>query len=108
MGEVVSLVEKAAEAVKVEDAEALAKRMEQGKFDMNDLRMQLKQMQNMGGLGMLAGLMPGMKKAMAAMKQSGMDETVLVSMEAIIGWMMPKERNNHDLLQAKGKVGYEQ
>ncbi|MCT2400612.1 signal recognition particle protein [Novosphingobium mangrovi (ex Huang et al. 2023)] len=104
MGDIVSMVEKAAEAVKVEDAEALAKRMEQGKFDMNDLRMQLKQMQNMGGLGMLAGMMPGMKKAKAAMAASNMDDKVLVRMDAIIGSMTPKERANPALLNAKRKI----
>jgi signal recognition particle subunit SRP54 len=104
MGDIVSLVERAAEAVKIEEAEALAKRMEQGKFDMNDLRMQLKQMQNMGGLGALAGMMPGMKKAKAAMQASGMDERVLLRMDAIIGSMTPKERGNPALLNAKRKI----
>ncbi|GGB94224.1 signal recognition particle protein [Novosphingobium endophyticum] len=104
MGDIVSMVEKAAETVKVEDAEALAKRMEQGKFDMNDLRMQLRQMQNMGGLGMLAGMMPGMKKAKAAMAASNMDDKVLVRMDAIIGSMTPKERANPALLNAKRKI----
>ena len=104
MGDVVSLVEKAAESVKVEEAEALAKRMEQGKFDMNDLRMQLKQMQNMGGLGMLANMMPGMKKAKAALAASNMDDKVLVRMDAIIGSMTPKERTNPALLNAKRKI----
>ena len=69
MGDVVSLVEKAAATIKEEDAEALAKRMEQGKFDLNDLRLQLKQMNQMGGLGMLAGMLPGMKKAKAALAE---------------------------------------
>jgi signal recognition particle subunit SRP54 len=104
MGDIVSIVEKAAETVKVEEAEALAKRMEQGKFDMNDLRMQLKQMQNMGGLGMLAGMMPGMKKAKAAMAASNMDDKVLVRMEAIIGSMTARERANPALLNAKRKI----
>jgi len=104
MGDIVSLVEKAAESVKLEDAEALAKRMEQGKFDMNDLRMQLKQMQSMGGLGALAGMMPGMKKAKAAMAASGMDERVLLRMDAIIGSMTVKERSNPALLNAKRKI----
>jgi signal recognition particle subunit SRP54 len=104
MGDIVSIVEKAAETVKVEDAEALAKRMEQGKFDMNDLRTQLKQMQSMGGLGMLAGMMPGMKKAKAAMQASGMDDRVLLRMDAIIGSMTPKERTNPALLNAKRKI----
>ena len=65
--------------------------------------MQLKQMQNMGGLGMLAGMMPGMKKAKAAMAQSGMDDKVLVHMDAIIGSMTPKERKNPALMNAKRK-----
>ena len=101
MGDVVSLVEKAAESIKVEEAEELAARMMKGKFDLNDLRMQLKQMQNMGGLGMLAGMMPGMKKAKAAM--NGMDDKVLVHMDAIIGSMTGKERERPELLNAKRK-----
>ena len=103
MGDVVSLVEKAAESIKVEEAEELAKRMAKGQFDLNDLRMQLQQMQKMGGLGMLAGMMPGMKKAKAAMQASGMDDKVLVHMDAIMGSMTPKERANPALLNAKRK-----
>ncbi|WP_137679455.1 signal recognition particle protein [Aurantiacibacter suaedae] len=103
MGDVVSLVEKAAENIKAEEAEELANRMMKGKFDLNDLRMQLKQMQNMGGLGMLAGMMPGMKKAKAAMQSSGVDDKVLVHMDAIIGSMTPKERSRPELLNAKRK-----
>jgi signal recognition particle subunit SRP54 len=70
---------------------------------MNDLRSQLRQMQKMGGLGMLAGMMPGMKKAKAAMEQSGMDDRVLVHMDAIIGSMTPRERERPELLNAKRK-----
>ncbi len=103
MGDVVSLVEKAAATIKEEDAEALAKRMAKGQFDLNDLRTQLQQMNQMGGLGMLAGMMPGMKKAKAAMANSGMDDKVLVHMDAIIGSMTPKERANPALLNAKRK-----
>lgn len=103
MGDVVSLVEKAAETIQAEDAEALAKRMMAGKFDMNDLRKQLQQMQNMGGLGMLAGMLPGMKKAKAAMANANMDDKVLVHMDAIIGSMTPKERARPELLNAKRK-----
>ena len=104
MGDVVSLVEKAAAAVDAEDAEKLAQRMAKGQFDMNDLRSQLRQMQKMGGLGMLAGMMPGMKKAKAAMDASGMDDRVLLRMDAIIGSMTPKERAKPDLLNAKRKI----
>ncbi|RXZ63930.1 signal recognition particle protein [Pelagerythrobacter rhizovicinus] len=103
MGDVVSLVEKAAATIKEEDAEALAKRMAKGQFDLNDLRTQLRQMQSMGGLGMLAGMLPGMKKAKAALSQSGVDDKVLVHMDAIIGSMTPKERANPALLNAKRK-----
>ncbi|MBX7493335.1 signal recognition particle protein [Qipengyuania sp. 1NDW9] len=103
MGDVVSLVEKAAATIKEEEAEALAKKMAKGEFDLDDLRMQLKQMQNMGGLGALAGMMPGMKKAKAAMQASGMDDKVLIHMDAIIGSMTPKERKRPKLLNAKRK-----
>ncbi len=103
MGDVVSLVEKAAETIDKEEADKLAERMLKGKFDMNDLRMQLSQMQKMGGLGMLAGMMPGMKKAKQAMAASGMDDKVLVHMDAIIGSMTPKERARPELLNAKRK-----
>ncbi len=103
MGDVVSLVEKAAAVVEKEDADRLAERMMKGQFDLNDLRTQLRQMQNMGGLGMLAGMMPGMKKAKAAMQQGGMDDKVLVHMDAIIGSMTAKERANPALLNAKRK-----
>ncbi|MEX0341785.1 MAG: signal recognition particle protein [Erythrobacter sp.] len=103
MGDVVSLVEKAAETIKADEAEALAKKMAKGQFDLEDLRMQLKQMQNMGGLGMLAGMLPGMKKAKAAMAASNMDDKVLVHMDAIIGSMTPKERKRPELMNAKRK-----
>ena len=59
MGDVVSLVERAAETIKVEEAEKLAAKMARGKFDLDDLWAQLRQMQRMGGLGALAGMMPG-------------------------------------------------
>ncbi len=104
MGDVVSLVEKAAATVQADEAEKLAKRMAEGKFDMNDLRTQLQQMSRMGGLGMLAGMMPGMKKAKAALQSSGMDDKLLLRMDAIIGSMTPKEREKPELLNAKRKI----
>jgi len=104
MGDVVSLVEKAAETIQAEDAEKLAKRLGEGKFDMNDLRSQLQQMQRMGGLGMLAGMLPGLKKAQAAMAQSGMNDKALVHLDAIIGSMTEKERAKPELLNAKRKI----
>ena len=103
MGDVVSLVERAAETIQQEDAERMARRMEKGQFDMNDLRSQLQQMKKMGGVGALAGMIPGMKKAQAAMDQAGGDQ-VLLRMDAIIGSMTPKERSKPELLNAKRKI----
>ncbi|MFN5783842.1 MAG: signal recognition particle protein, partial [Novosphingobium sp.] len=104
MGDVVSIVERAAAAIEEEEAERMAARMAKGQFDMNDLRQQLRQMQKMGGLGALAGMLPGMKKAKAAMDASGMDDRVLLRMDAIIGSMTPKERARPELLNAKRKI----
>ena len=104
MGDVVSLVEKAAEAIQVEDAERMAKRLAKGDFDMNDLRGQLAQMRRMGGLGALAGMIPGMKKAQTAMAQSGADDRLLIRMDAMIGSMTPRERSKPELLNAKRKI----
>jgi signal recognition particle subunit SRP54 len=103
MGDVVSLVERAAAVIDEEQAEAAAKRMMKGQFDLNDLRTQLKQMSQMGGIGALAGMLPGMKKAKQAMAQSGVDDKVLLHMDAIIGSMTPKERARPELMNAKRK-----
>ena len=104
MGDIVAMVEKAAQAVQADEAERLAKRMAKGEFDMTDLRTQLQQMQRMGGLGALAGMMPGMKQAKQAMAKSGMDDRVLLHMDAIIGSMTPRERAKPELLNAKRKI----
>ena len=101
MGDVVSLVERAAETVKLEDAEKLAAKMEKGKFDLDDLRMQIQQMQRMGGLGALAAMMPGMK-GMA--KPGQMDDKALVRLEAMMSSMTAKERARPDVINAKRKI----
>jgi signal recognition particle subunit SRP54 len=103
MGDVVSLVERAAETIQMDEAEALAKKMAKGQFDLNDLRNQLQQMQRMGGLGALAGMLPGMKK-MAGVAQKAQDEKTLVHLDAIIGSMTPRERSKPELLNAKRKI----
>ncbi|MBV9932287.1 MAG: signal recognition particle protein [Alphaproteobacteria bacterium] len=104
MGDVVSLVERAQETIKVEEAEALARKMAKGQFDLNDLRAQLAQMQRMGGITGLAAMLPGMKKIQGAMAQSGIDNKILVHMDAMIGSMTPKERSRPELLNAKRKI----
>jgi signal recognition particle subunit SRP54 len=104
MGDVVSLVERAAETIQADEAEKIAERMAKGQFDMNDLKAQLGQMQRMGGMGGIMGMMPGMKKAQAAMAQSGMDDRILLRMDAIINSMTVKERVKPELLAAKRKI----
>ncbi len=104
MGDIVSIVEKAAQAIDENEAERMAARMAKGQFDMNDLAGQFRNMRKMGGIGALAGMIPGMKKAKAAMQSSGMDDKVLVHLEALIGSMTPKERTRPELLNAKRKI----
>lgn len=104
MGDVVSLVEKAAQSIEQEDAERMAAKLAKGQFDMNDLRAQLAQMRRMGGLGALAGMIPGMKKAQAAMASGAVDERILLRMDAMIGSMTPKERAKPELINAKRKI----
>jgi signal recognition particle subunit SRP54 len=82
----------------------MAGRLAKGQFDMNDLRSQLQQMRRMGGLGALAGMIPGMKKAQAAMASGAVDEKILLRMDAMIGSMTVKERAKPELLNAKRKI----
>ncbi len=103
MGDVVSLVERAAETIQAEDAERMAARMAKGQFDLNDLRSQLAQMRRMGGLGALAGMLPGLKKAQGAMQQAGGDK-ILIHMDAMITSMTAKERTKPELINAKRKI----
>jgi signal recognition particle subunit SRP54 len=103
MGDVVSLVERAAETIKVEDAERLAAKMAKGKFDLDDLWAQLQQMQRMGGLGALAGMMPGLKGMKGAMDHA-QNSKALVHMEAMLSSMTAKERAKPDIINAKRKI----
>ena len=103
MGDVVSLVERAAETIQVEDAEKLAAKMAKGKFDLDDLWAQLRQMQRMGGLGALAGMMPGLKGMKGAMDQA-QNSKALVHMEAMISSMTAKERAKPEIINAKRKI----
>jgi signal recognition particle subunit SRP54 len=103
MGDVVSLVERAAETIKVEDAEKLAAKMAKGKFDLDDLWAQLRQMQRMGGLGALAGMMPGLKGMKGAMDQAS-NSKALVHMEAMLSSMTARERSKPEIINAKRKI----
>jgi signal recognition particle subunit SRP54 len=103
MGDVVSLVEKAAETIKVEDAEKLAAKMAKGKFDLDDLRAQIQQMQRMGGIGALANMLPGMKGMKQAVEKA-QDSKALVHLEAMMSSMTAKERSKPELINAKRKI----
>jgi signal recognition particle subunit SRP54 len=100
MGDVVSLVERAAETVKIEDAEKIAAKMAKGKFDLDDLRTQIAQMQRMGGLGALAGMLPGMK----GLPKGPVDDKALVRLEAMMSSMTAKERGKPEIINAKRKI----
>ena len=103
MGDVVSLVEKAAETIKMDEAEKLAAKMAKGKFDLDDLRSQIQQMQRMGGLGALASMMPGMKGMKGAMDKA-QDSKALVHLEAMMSSMTARERAKPELINAKRKI----
>ncbi len=103
MGDIVSLVEKAAENIDAEQAAAMAKKMQSGKFDLNDLAGQLQQMQKMGGMGGIMGMMPGMGKMKDQIAASGMDDRMFGQQLAIIGSMTKAERANPDLLKHSRK-----
>ena len=104
MGDIVSLVEKAAEEMDVEKAKRQAKKMAKGEFDLDDLADQLRQMKKMGGLGAIMGLMPGMGKMKKMVDQAGgFDDKEITRQEAIISSMTKKERKNPKLMNASRK-----
>jgi signal recognition particle subunit SRP54 len=103
MGDVVSLVEKAVETIDQEKAEKLAARMAEGKFDLNDMLAQLQQIQRMGDMNSLMGLIPGLGKAMKQVKDAKLDPKAFKRQEAIIQSMTPKERRAPNLIKASRK-----
>ena len=103
MGDVVSLVEKAAETIEADEAEKIAKKMAKGTFDLDDMRSQIRQMKKMGGMKGILSMLPGMGKMQKQLSGAGMDEKVFNRQEAIINSMTPKERQNAKLLNASRK-----
>jgi signal recognition particle subunit SRP54 len=98
MGDVVSLVEKAAETADEEDAEKLARKMQKGEFDLDDLAGQLRQIRRMGGMSGMLGMLPGVGKIKKQMAEANIDESIIKRQEAIIGSMTKPERRNPKLL----------
>ncbi|MEQ1753474.1 MAG: signal recognition particle protein [Micropepsaceae bacterium] len=97
-GDVVSLVERAAETIDQEKAEALAKKLQKGQFDLDDLGEQLRQMRRMGGMQGILGMLPGIGRMKDQLATAGLDDRMLKRQEAIILSMTRKERSNPDVL----------
>src|SRR6478735_8580687 len=103
MGDIVSLVERAAETIDAEQAQAVAQRMAKGNFDLSDMRTQLQQMEKMGGIGGVMGMLPGMKQAQSQLASAGVGDKMFKRMIAAIDSMTPAERKNPDLLKNSRK-----
>ncbi|MFZ0569490.1 MAG: signal recognition particle protein [Rhodomicrobium sp.] len=103
MGDVVSLVEKAAETIDQEKAQAIAKKMVKGQFDLEDLAEQLRQMQKIGGMSSVLGFLPGIGKIKKQIDAANLDDRLLKRQGAIISSMTPKERKNPLVLKASRK-----
>jgi signal recognition particle subunit SRP54 len=103
MGDIVSLVEKAAATIDAEKAARVAERMRKGQFDLNDLREQLIGMQQMGGMTGMMGMLPGVAKMKNQLAAANLDERLLKRQMAAIDSMTPGERRNPDILKASRK-----
>ena len=103
MGDIVTLVEKAKEVVDEKEAAKLAKKMQKGRFDFNDLLKQLRTLKKMGGMGSLMKFLPMAGKIQDMAQQRGFDESIISKQEAIILSMTIKERSNPDLLNSSRK-----
>ena len=104
MGDIVSLVEKAAENVDKNEMENLAKKMAKGNFDLDDFATQLKQMGKMGGVSGILSLLPGVSKAQKLMAENKISDKLINHQVAIINSMTKKERANPNLIKASRKI----
>ena len=103
MGDVVSLVEKAAQNIDIEKATAIAQKMKKGEFDLDDLAEQLKQMQRIGGMSGMMSMLPGMGKIKSQIADARLDDGILKRQHAIITSMTAKERRAPKILDGKRK-----
>ena len=103
MGDIVSLVEKAAESIDVEKAAKMAAKMRKGTFDLDDLRDQLMQMEKIGGMSGMLGMLPGMGKIKEQLAGANLDDKLFKRQRAIIESMTAAERRNPDILKASRK-----
>ena len=103
MGDVVGLVEKAMETLDQEGAERLSKRIEKGKFDLDDMRKQFAQVRKMGDLKGILGMLPGMGKMKQQISDAKIDDKMVARQEAIILSMTKAERRRPDIIKASRK-----
>jgi signal recognition particle subunit SRP54 len=104
MGDIVGLVEKAAQNIDQAKAMELAQKMRKGKMDLSDMKAQLQQMMQLGGLGGVMGMLPGVGKMKDQMATAGIDDRMLKRQIAIIDSMTPWERAHPDELKNSRKV----
>ncbi|MGG5885810.1 signal recognition particle protein [Falsiroseomonas sp. HC035] len=103
MGDIVSLVERAAETIDQAEAEKLAKKMQKGSFDLEDYAQQIKQIGKMGSLSGILGMLPGIGKMKAQIENANLDQSMLKRQAAIISSMTMKERRKPELIKASRK-----
>ena len=103
MGDVVGLVEKVTENVDREEAEKLATKMAKGSFDLDDYAAQLRQINKMGSLSGILGMLPGVGKIKQQIEDANLDTSMLKRQSAIISSMTKKERRAPDVIKASRK-----
>ena len=104
MGDIVSLVEKAAENIDKEEMEDMAKKFAKGKFDLQDFSNQLKQMGKIGGVSGFLSMLPGVSKAQKLMMENKVSNTMIDKQIAIISSMTKKEKADPDIIKASRKI----
>ena len=102
-GDVVSLVERAAESIGREDAERLQAKLRKGRFDLDDMLTQFRQMRRMGGAGGLMAMLPQVAQVKARLGDAGITERMMTRQEAIILSMTPRERERPEIIKASRK-----
>jgi len=103
MGDVVSLVERAAATIDAAQAQKVAAKMQKGEFDLDDLADQLRQMQKLGGMSSILGMLPGVGKMKKQIDAAGLDDKMFKQQVAIISSMTKQERRSPKILAASRK-----
>ena len=103
LGDIAGLVEKAADKLDHEESERLAHRMMAGKFDLNDYAAQIRQINRLGSISGILGMLPGMGKVKEALEEKNLDTSILKKQQAIISSMTKAERRTPSMIKASRK-----